>query len=690
MILNYYIRHNLTQEALEDLLRMMNTISGTKFVPESFQTFTAMFDMTSSCPQRVFFCTECQYDYGTNHPEPASTCPICESSRNDFFLVIPLEHQLREMFKKYHREIEQYALAVERDKIADINRGKNAQNVLSNDSGKHITISINTDGAAAFKSTTRKPLYPIFCTLNDLPPVIRFQKSNLIVAGLWLSKGEPNPNLLFKYLCLELRKLEEGMLIGTELYKVHLLQICLDSVARCKVQCNKQFNGEYGCTLCLHPGETRSSGNARCYPARTFDMRNNVSTRKMMDEVKIKGRELCGITGKSVFTYLETFDIIAGYPVDYMHAVDLGVFKQIITLLTGSENHKQEYYIGRQTQAINGRIGSIRPPSSFPRSLRLLDEQKQYKANEWEAFLLYYIYPCLYGILKEPFLDHIMELSSTIFLLLDPTLTSTTIDHCEQRIAEFVKQFEAYYGSDNMTYNIHLLTHLAFTARNTGAIYNSSLYPYESGNYHNKFDKVSQYIFFVLLGNGMLLKFRSGNNKPIIQIERKYQLNRMIHMTHAPKTSIISPWIRSLWTKQHPNTEYTGRLLFSINGNLTYEEGIDEKDFSTHDKIYFNGINLCTKSSCQNYQYDDSWICKSGSFYNICNILSDKQNTPYIVGQVLTVEQVYENLYKYTESNSLKIVKIDTTIQQCINMVINCEDEVIKFVAKCKVMTQAD
>lgn len=70
--------------------------------------------------------------------------------------------------------------------------------------------------------------------------------------------------------------------------------------------------------------------------------------------------------------------------------------------------------------------------------------------------------------------------------------------------------------------------------------------------------------------------------------------------------------------------------------------------------------------------------------------MSDKQNTPYIVGQVLTVEQVYENLYKYTESNSLKIVKMDTTIQQCINMVINCEDEVIKFVAKCKVMTQAD
>lgn len=481
MILNYYIRHNLTQEALEDLLRMMNTLSGTKLFPETFQTFSSLFDVNSSNTQRIYFCTSCQFDYGTNQPDATTMCSICGSIQKDFFLVLPMESQLRETFQKYEREIAQYERDIESNEIADINRGQIAQQLLRDDPGKHLTLSINTDGAAAFKSTTKKPLYPIFCVLNNLPPKLRFQKSNLMVAGLWLSTGEPNPNLLFKYFCLELRKLKAGMVIGGQLYKVDLLQNCLDSVARCKVQCSKQFNGEYGCTLCLHSGETRSTRNGRCYPNRTTEMRDNTTTRKIMEEAHLTDRGSCGITGKSIFTYLEQFDVIRGYPVDYMHAVNLGVIKQILALLTETENHKQEYYIGRILQAVNTRLCSIRPPSCFSRYPRSLDEQKRYKANEWEAFLLYYIYPCLYGILKEPFLNHIMELSSTIYLLLDPHLSPTTIDQCERRIREFVDQFEIHYGRDNVTYNMHLLTHLAFTARNSGALYNCSLYPYESG-----------------------------------------------------------------------------------------------------------------------------------------------------------------------------------------------------------------
>lgn len=296
-----------------------------------------------------------------------------------FFLIIPIEPQLRETFVKYQSEIEQYAQDIERDNIADINRGQIVRILQENDPGKHLTLSINTDGAAAFKSTTRKPLYPIFCVLNNLPPEIRFQKTNLMVTGLWLSNGEPNPNLLFKYFCLELQKLQGGILIGNELYKVSLVQSCLDSVARCKVQCNKQFNGQYGCTLCLHPGETRSSRNGRCYPNRTTEMRDNISTRNMMDEVNLTGRASYGIMGKSVFTFLKTFDVIAGYPVDYMHAVNLGVTKQLLALFAGTENHKQKYYVGRQTQEIDERIGSILPPSNFPRKLRSLNEQKLYK-----------------------------------------------------------------------------------------------------------------------------------------------------------------------------------------------------------------------------------------------------------------------------------------------------------------------
>jgi len=51
--------------------------------------------------------------------------------------------------------------------------------------------------------------------------------------------------------------------------KVHTLLSSVNSVARCTLQNINQFNGEYGCSLCLHPGEHIKIGNsyARVYCA---------------------------------------------------------------------------------------------------------------------------------------------------------------------------------------------------------------------------------------------------------------------------------------------------------------------------------------------------------------------------------------------------------------------------------------
>lgn len=188
----------------------------------------------------------------------------------------------------------------------------------------------------------------------------------------------------------------------------------------------------------------------------------------------------------------------------------------------------------------------------------------------------------------------------------------------------------------------------------------------------------------------MLLKFRTGNNKPIIQIERKYRLHRLVHMTHAPRNSVIRPWIQALWTKSHPVVKYNERLQFSAGYQLEFEHGVIGTEFSILNKVHFNGFNFCTKSTCENCQYDDSWICKNGIFYNIENILSDKQDCPYFVGRELVVEKVYDNVYKYEESNVTRIVKFDSSVIQCISMTINKEGDLIRFLAKCKVITQND
>lgn len=161
-------------------------------------------------------------------------------------------------------------------------------------------------------------------------------------------------------------------------------------------------------------------------------------------------------------------------------------------------------------------------------------------------------------------------------------------------------------------------------------------------------------------------------------------------MTHAPENSVIQPWICSLWTTSHPVIEYNGHLLFTVDSNITYENGLVETEFSTLDKIHFNGFNICSKTFCQNYRYDDSWVCKNDRFYNIRKILSDKLNNPYFLGELLDVDRIHDNLYKYEETKNFSIVKIDTSIQQCISMRIKCDNNVLRFIAKCKAITQTD
>lgn len=449
MVLNQYVRHGLTQTAVEDILKMLNTISGTKLLPECFSAFISHFQFDPYQSSRIFYCSECQFDYGSTAQESNVPCPICKSKEKDFFVSIPVEPQVRDLVQEYASEIEEYGRYIKEHAIADVMRGDYAQRILKQHSRPCLTLSVNTDGAATYRCTTQKPLYPVFVTLNNLPPKLRFSKHNLMLCGIWLSKGEPNTNLLFKYLCLELRRLQQdGLTIGSTTFSVLLLQVNLDSVARCKVQNIKQYNGSHGCTYCLHPGEMKASNFSRCYPyLENVSKREDTSTRRLMNKIASTGTEELGVMGKTVFTFLPNFDVIACFPPDYMHSVLLGAMKQLWSLWTESEHHKQPFYIGNRLKDIESRILNFRPPSAFPRYPRQLNEYKKFKANEWEPILIHYMYPALVDILPEQYMDHVMLLSSSIYQLLDPKLNETVVSTCEKNWTYFYNNSKDYMAN---------------------------------------------------------------------------------------------------------------------------------------------------------------------------------------------------------------------------------------------------
>ncbi|CAG5071643.1 Protein of unknown function, partial [Cotesia congregata] len=96
----------------------------------------------------------------------------------------------------------------------------------------------------------------------------------MLLSSIWFGAGKPKSmNDYLKPFIAEATKLADkgfqykynGRIYTKKV--IVMLGIC-DAVARPLVRCSTQFNGEYGCGLCLHPGERveKGRGYTRVYP----------------------------------------------------------------------------------------------------------------------------------------------------------------------------------------------------------------------------------------------------------------------------------------------------------------------------------------------------------------------------------------------------------------------------------------
>lgn len=122
---------------------------------------------------------------------------------------------------------------------------------------------INTDGVSPFNSSNLT-IWPIIIALSILPPKLRWNKDNLIVASFWVGEKKPPMSILFSPLIEKLQTLSKvGITISTPLgeknIKFEPLFGSFDFVAKEPILNMHQFNGKHGCPSCLHPGIRTSS-----------------------------------------------------------------------------------------------------------------------------------------------------------------------------------------------------------------------------------------------------------------------------------------------------------------------------------------------------------------------------------------------------------------------------------------------
>ncbi|XP_011685304.1 PREDICTED: uncharacterized protein LOC105448453 [Wasmannia auropunctata] len=507
MVLGFSIRFGLSYKARQALIHMIKTMAGPEFKDWTISEhlFSRAFNPPDKARQYHFFCDLCQrllHSATKNELKNNETC-ICEKcetthalslNSSNYFISIDLHYQLQIVLNNefLRQNIIQYKQNIKPNNknIHDVHDGLLYKSLIEKipENREILTCTFNTDGAPIFNNS-KQSLWPIFIIINELPPNLRGKYP--LLAGLLITTKEPNSKIMNLFMKSFVRQCE---ILGDSGIKwknvageswnfiIKPLLSCVDSVARPVLQNRFQFNGYYGCSWCYSPGKFEENTMRYLLQENDPEIRTHTTYLKNMKEAMISNRTIKGVKGFSVLSNLPHFDMIWGFPVEYMHGVLLGVVKQLWKMLI---DHKCPIHLTpRQQKEVNKRLLNITPPHEIHRSPRSLTGQKcKWKASEWRSWILFYCIPCLTGILDDQAVQHIALLSKTIFILLQTSISEAELSECEYNMLKFVGLFQVMYGDKYVTFNVHSLLHLVQSIRFSGPLWTTSTFPFENGNY---------------------------------------------------------------------------------------------------------------------------------------------------------------------------------------------------------------
>ena len=652
MLQGVMVSHNLSYSAIVDVIKIINIVIGSKALPESEFIFKKVCNKNTTYNKK-YFCTKCLELFDDNLSDKMQKqCKKCDSVESDFFISIPIQKTLEKVVTANIESIiewQEQVESVDECCVSDICNGIWYKNTKSIIEGRFFSLNINTDGVAVFNSSNRKSLWPILITINKLPQRMRFQKKNVLSAGYWLSKENIDFDLFFKFFIDEMNDLfTNGININGINYKVIICCCCLDSVARAKFLNIKQFNGDYGCTICLQKTHKQRYLYKDTINIRTYDhfKECNQILNNLPPEKKKLGVSIKGVKGNTIMSKCIFFDPMKQCPPDSMHAIFLGITKLFVKIWFDPSNHDKQFYIQpNQRLLINKKLASLQTYSECGRHPRPITEFKTWKANEYFNWLFLYSKYCLNdSVLNPAHYRHFLKFIEIMESLHSDCITYTELDNAEKNVKDFVKNFQRLYGNDYMVYNVHLLLHIVDAVRKFGPLQNFSLFVYE--NY-----------------NGVLGNFLKGPNGPLIQLVKRYfsQLSLSYYIEN------ISPIPLAYCKKVLKKQSLTYKIT---NESKKYEEiKINGKLFKSYKKYYVDFKTITIFEQSTNKKHNDSYIYFKNVFLRIQKILIDSENILYILGcSISTVSFInIPNYYQILAIQEPVMYQIDEQFKKCFH-----------------------
>lgn len=268
----------------------------------------------------------------------------------------------------------------------------------------------------------------------------------------------------------------DGILIDGKLIKCNIEGIICDTPAKSFILGTKGHSGYSSCTRCTQVGsyiEGRVTFPNLNDPPRTHESFVN----KEDEDFHMSNTSLTEIPG---------LNMVRSFPLDYMHAVCLGVMRTLILTWIFSPPHPSKFP-ARLINQLSSNLLSLQVhfPIEFNRKPRSVSEIKRWKATELRSFLLYTGPVVLKSIFSQmnngtALYNHFLSLSIAMTILLNPVLSLQYLDYAKGLLIHFVQCTKILYGPQFLTSNFHSLIHITDDVAVFGHLDNCSAFPYEN------------------------------------------------------------------------------------------------------------------------------------------------------------------------------------------------------------------
>ncbi|CAF1045760.1 unnamed protein product [Brachionus calyciflorus] len=191
----------------------------------------------------------------------------------------------------------------------------------------------SSDISSFSKSTNKNKVYACMAQIAELPPQIRSSSRNIISCFFFIGFNACFDFFFKNYMeeLYDILKEKKQIDIETDLYSIELAAFFSDSPARAKALNIVQFNGEFGCLHCFHPGENiLSKGNKRIFTNDNYQIKSNEAYLELVEEAEKLNFPFLGVKKRCI---LSDFLMIPNQIIlDYLHLTFEGVVKRLINI----------------------------------------------------------------------------------------------------------------------------------------------------------------------------------------------------------------------------------------------------------------------------------------------------------------------------------------------------------------------